>query len=256
MLYPLSSEGRSEMSNMSRRNFLKGSAVIAAAATVGFHGVFGVRRSLAQMKDDDLQTVLNLAATAETLATTHYYMALTTGVIAFSDFEKKYLRASLESEQIHLDYLLANGAKPLTNEFYFPDGVFENKATLAAVTEVAENAFIGAYLAATRIFAAANQPLLAMVAAQVAGVEAQHLAFMRSLGDQTPPNNIALLEPIFFNVSDAVPTLTPFLEGKTQGFDDIATAYPGREKVMEVVGMSVLKPVLPATDPDAFKGMM
>ncbi|PJF35599.1 MAG: hypothetical protein CUN49_09755 [Candidatus Thermofonsia Clade 1 bacterium] len=244
------------MSHLSRRNFLKGSAVIAAAAAAGFHGLFGLRRSLAQMQDDDLQTVLNLAATAETLAATHYYMALTVGVIKFSDFEQKYLRAALESEQVHLDYLMANGGKALTNEFYFPNGVFENKATLATITEVAENAFIGAYLAATRIFAAASQPLLAMVAAQVAGVEAQHLAFMRSVGNQEPPNNVALLEPLFYNVSDAVPTLTPFLEGKAEGFDDIATAYPGREKIMEVVGKSALKPVLPATDPDAFKGAM
>ncbi|MCS6872595.1 MAG: ferritin-like domain-containing protein [Anaerolineae bacterium] len=241
------------MAHLSRRNFLKSSAVIAAATTLGFQGLFGLRRALAQPKDDDLQTVLNLAATAETLAVTHYYMALTVGVIAFSDFEKKYLRAALESEQVHLDYLIANGGKALTNEFYFPNGVFENKMTLATVTEAAESAFTGAYLAATRIFAAAGQPLLAMVAAQVGGVEAQHLAFIRSLGDQTPPNNIALLEPLFFNVSDAVPTLTPFLEGKAEGFDNVATPYPGREKVMEVVGMSQLKPVLPATDPNAFK---
>ncbi len=243
------------MSHISRRNFLKGSAAIAAAAAVGFHGVFGVRRSLAQMKDDDLQTVLNLAATAETLAATHYYTALTKGAIAFSDFEKTYMRAALEAEQVHLDYLNANGGQALVSEFYFPMGVFEDKTTLAAVTEIAENAFIGAYLAATRIFAAAGQPLLAMVAAQVAGVEAQHLSFMRSLGGQVPPNNVALLEPLFFNVSDAVPTLTPFLEGKTEGFESMAMAYPGREKIMEAVGMSALKPVLPASDPDAFKGM-
>lgn len=123
------------------------------------------------------------------------------------------------------------------------------------MTEIAENAFIGAYLAATCIFAAAQQPLLAMVAAQVAGVEAQHLSFVRSLGGQVPPNNIALLEPLFFNVSDAVPTLTPFLEGQAEGFESMATAYPGREKIMEAVGMSALKPVLPASDPDAFKSM-
>ncbi|MCE7949237.1 MAG: twin-arginine translocation signal domain-containing protein [Chloroflexi bacterium CFX4] len=243
------------MSTISRRNFLKGSAIVAGAAAVGFHGVFGVRRVFGQMKDDDLQTVLNLAATAETLATTHYYTALTKGGIMFGDFEKAYMVAALEAEQIHLDYLNANGAQALTGEFYFPQGVFDNKATLAAVTEVAENAFIGAYLAATRIFAAADQPLLAMVAAQVAGVEAQHLSFMRGIGGQTPPNNVALLEPIFYNVSDAVPTLTPFLDGKAEGFESMAVAYPGRDKVMEVVGMSALKPVLPATDPDVFKGM-
>ncbi len=243
------------MSHFSRRHFLQGSAVLAAAAAVGFQGVFGVRRALARGEDDDLQTVLNLAATAETLAATHYYTALTKGGIAFSDFEKAYLRAALEAEQIHLDYLNANGGKALVEAFYFPKGVFESKATLAAVTEIAENAFIGAYLAATRIFAAAQQPLLAMVAAQVAGVEAQHLSFVRSLGGQVPPNNIALLEPLFFNVSDAVPTLTPFLEGQAEGFESMATAYPGREKIMEAVGMSALKPVLPASDPDAFKSM-
>jgi hypothetical protein len=238
----------------SRRNVLKaGAAMGAMAATVGFPTIFGLGK--ARAADDDPQTILDIAATAETFATTHYYRALET--MEFSEGEKTYMLAAMESELIHLEFLKANGAKPIVEEFYFPQVTFTSKEALGTVTAVAETVFVGAYLAATRRFAELDQSLLAMVAAQVAVVESQHLLFMRGLAGMQPANNLALGQPIFFNVSDAVPVISGLLDGKSKVADlDMETEaykYPGLEAVMMMVGETRLLPPMPATSPDTFK---
>lgn len=241
---------------ISRRNILKaGAALTAVAATTGFTGVFGLSRAFAA--DDDPQTILNIAATAETFAVTHYYRALQE--LQFSEGEKAYMTAAMESELIHLEFLNANGGKALTEEFYFPEGTFKDKKMLGTVTAVAETVFVAAYLAATRRFAELSQPLLAMVASQVAVVEGQHLLFMRGLAGNSPANNIALGDPLFYNVSDAVPVISGLLDGKSMvagiATEKTAVKYPGAEAARMVIGKSALEAPKPATDPKTFPKM-
>ncbi|MBX3085202.1 MAG: ferritin-like domain-containing protein [Anaerolineae bacterium] len=241
---------------ISRRNILKvGAALTAVAATSGFAGVFGLRKAFAA--DDDPQTILNIAATAETFAVTHYYRALQE--LQFSEGEKAYMTAAMESELIHLEFLNANGGKALTEEFYFPEGTFADKKMLGTVTAVAETVFVAAYLAATRRFAELSQPLLAMVASQVAVVEGQHLLFMRGLAGNSPANNIALGDPLFYNVSDAVPVISGLLDGKSEvagiATEKTAVKYPGAEAARMVIGKSALEAPKPATDPKTFPKM-
>lgn len=235
---------------LSRRAMLKGG--LAVASGVSFATMFGYGRLFAQTEDapegDDVATILNLAATAETLAVTHYHAALTASTIDFTEEEIAYLQAALESEIVHLEFLNANGGAALVSEFYVPETVFEDRAVFASTTEAAETAFIGAYLAATRRAAELGNPLLAATTAQVAGVEAQHLALVREIGNMLP-NNIALLRPVYYNVSDAVPTLQPFLEG-ADGFAG-PFPFPGIDVAREAVGEIELEPVLPFTDPAA-----
>ncbi|GAB4552401.1 MAG: ferritin-like domain-containing protein [Anaerolineae bacterium] len=239
---------------VSRRNFLKaGAALTAVAASVGFPGLFGIRTSRAA--DDDPATILNIAATAETFAVTHYYRALQE--LEFGEGEKAYMLAALESEFVHLQFLNANGGAALTEEFFFPQGTFADKKMLGTVTAVAETVFVAAYLAATRRFAELDQPLLAMVASQVAVVEGQHLLFMRGLAGNSPANNLALGDPLFFNVSDAVPVISGLLDGKSQvaGIDTETTGYkyPGAEAItMALGGKTYLETPKPATDPMTF----
>jgi hypothetical protein len=240
---------------ISRRDVLKaGAALTAVAATTGFTGVFGLRGALAA--DDDPATILNIAATAETFATTHYYRALQE--LTFSEGERAYMLAAMESEFVHLQFLNANGGKALTEEFYFPVGTFANKKMLGTVTAVAETVFVAAYLAATRRFAELGSPLLSMVAAQVAVVEGQHLLFMRGLAGNSPANNIALGDPLFYSVSDAVPVIGGLLDGKSKvaGLDleMSAVKYPGADAIMKALGgKSLLEMPKPATDPNTFK---
>jgi hypothetical protein len=241
---------------ISRRNILKiGAGLTAVAATTGFAGVFGLSKAFAA--DDDPQTILNIAATAETFAVTHYYRALSE--LEFSEGEKAYMTAAMESELIHLEFLNANGGKALTEEFYFPEGTFADKKMLGTVTAVAETVFVAAYLAATRRFAELSQPLLAMVASQVAVVEGQHLLFMRGLAGNSPANNIALGDPLFYNVSDAVPVISGLLDGKSEvagiPTEKTAVKYPGAAEARKVIGMSALEAPKPATDPKTFPKM-
>jgi len=227
-------------------------ALLASATMLGFGGMFGLDRSRAA-DGDDVKTMLDTAATAETFACTHYYLALTSK-IRFTNPQIAYIKAALEQELIHLEYLKANGGNTLTDKFYFPKGALNSATSFGLVSAIAETVFVGAYLAATRRFAELGQPLLAATTAQVAIVEGQHLALVRQTAGELP-NNIALGEPKFYNVSDAVPVVKPLLDGKEGGLGKMETtpvAFPGAEAIRKAIGKSALTPVKPFTDPTAF----
>jgi hypothetical protein len=233
-----------------RRVFFKESALLVSATVLGFGGIFGATASRAAADGDDVKTILDTAATAETFACTHYYQALKSK-IRFTTPQLAYIKAALEQELIHLEYLNANGGKTGFDKFYFPQGVFKSAVSFGLVSAIAETVFVGAYLAATRRFSEMGQPLLAATAAQVAVVEGQHLALVRQTSGQLP-NNIALGEPIFYNVSDAVSVVRPLLDGKEGGLGKMETetvAYPGAEAIRKAIGKSALAPVKPFTDP-------
>ncbi|MEP7287639.1 MAG: ferritin-like domain-containing protein [Chloroflexota bacterium] len=244
-----------ESGSVSRRGFLKSGALLAGASALGFSGVFGLRT--ARAADDDIPTILSIAATAEAFAVTHYLAAINSK-IPFTAAQKAYLRAGLESEYDHLQFLMANGGKMLTDKFYIPTGTFASTKSFGAVTAIAETVFVGAYLAATRRFAELNQPLLAATAAQVAVIEGQHLALVREIGGEFP-NNLALAEPLFYNVSDAVAVVQPLLDGKKGGLGEMdkdPVPYPSEDKIKAAIGKSALKPgVMPFTEMKA-GGMM
>lgn len=231
---------------LSRRRFLQGTAGIGGGvALAGFASAFGISSAhAAHNANDDVQTILNLAATAETLAVTHYYSALTARTFELDAADVAYLQAALDSEQKHLDFLNANGGKTLTDKFFVPATVLSDPAVFVNITATAETAFIGAYLAATRRFAELGNPRMAGTAAQVACVEAQHLALARDIGGLLP-NNISLALPIYYNVSDAVPTLAPFLKGGSGFIGPVS--YPGKDKVKSAVGGVTVENIPPYT---------
>ncbi|MCA9912314.1 MAG: ferritin-like domain-containing protein [Anaerolineae bacterium] len=207
------------MKNLTRRSFLKGSVAAAGVGAVGLHGLFGFSTAFAQDmmgEDDDVQTVLNLAATAELFASTHYLAAIN-GDLGLSDVQMNYLKAAFISERDHYDLLISQGAQPVASEFYVPDGLFSDVAMFSQITEVAETTFVSAYLAATRIFASAGQTAFAVTTAQIAGVESEHRALVRQIGMRLP-NDRSYEQFQFANVSGAVPTLQPFLDGSGDGF--------------------------------------
>lgn len=218
--------------NVSRRIFLRGSAVAAAASVIGFKGLFEV--NAAQTADDDAGTILNLAATAETLACVHYYNSLSQGLLQFTPAQTAYIKAALAEELAHLELLNASGGKSLVDKFFTPQNVFRDLSVFFAYSELAENAFIGAYLAATRRFAQLNQSLLAATTAQIAVVEGQHLALIREAAGKLP-NNVTLPQATYFKVSDVVPTLTSFLQGANE-FDKTPLPYPGADAIRKLIG--------------------
>jgi len=201
---------------VSRRAFLRGSAAVGGGALVGFNSLFGFSRVLGQeMSDDDLATIINLASTAELFATTHYLAAINGAAdLGLTEPEVAYLKAAFISEQDHLELLQSLGAAPVVTEFYVPETLFSDKALFAAVTELAETTFVGAYLAATRVFSkSAETTPFAVTTAQIACVEAEHRALVRQIG-RSLPNNISYAQFTLNNVSNAVPVLQAFLDGK------------------------------------------
>jgi hypothetical protein len=218
--------------SLSRRSFLKGAAGVSAAAV--FNSAFGFSRVFGrQMEDDDLQTILNLAATAELFASTHYLAGINGAAdMGLAEAQVNYLKAGFLAEWDHYVLLTGLGAVPVVTEFYVPETLFSDVALFATITEVAETAFVGAYLAATRIFSkSAETTAFAVTTAQIAAVEAEHRALVRQIGGLLP-NNTSYAQYTLFNVSSAVPVLQPFLDGSGEGFvgpvaaataDDFAT---------------------------------
>ena len=211
---------------LTRRNLLKASAAgVGGVGLASFAGAMGVS---AAEGGDDPQTILNLAATAETLAVTFYHAAITAAQFSVEASALAYLKAALLAEKYHLDFLNANGGKSLTDKFYVPATLLSDPAVFVQVGTTAETAFVGAYLAATRRFADLGLPKLAATTAQHACSEAQHLSLLRDIGGLLP-NNLALPLPIYFDVSNAVPTLAPFLQGG-KGFIG-PVGFPSADKV-------------------------
>ncbi len=209
------------MQRLSRRSFLKSTTLLAGASALGSSALFGISRAFAQDmqgQNDDVQTIINLAATAELFASTHYLAAINGAAdLGLGEVQVNYLKAAFISERDHYDLLVSLGAAPVVTEFYVPPTLFSDKALFAAITEVAETTFVAAYLAATRIFSEAGETGFAVTTAQIAGVEAEHRALVRQIGGLLP-NNIPYAQFQFRNVSDAVPTLQPFLDGSGEGF--------------------------------------
>jgi hypothetical protein len=206
---------------ISRRNILKGSLVGAGGAFLGFNGVFGFSRVLGQdmMADDDLQTIINLASTAELFATTHYLAAINAAdALGLDEAQVAYMKAGFLAEQDHLELLKSLGAVPVVSEFYVPETLFSDIDVFTATTEVAETAFVGAYLAAVRVFSKSEETTAyAVTCAQIAAVEETHRALIRQIGKKLA-NHTSYAQFTLYNVSGAVPILQPFLDGSGEGF--------------------------------------
>ena len=77
---------------------------------LGLNKVFGFSRVLGQaMKDDDLQTIINLASTAELFATTHYLAAIN-GKLGLADKQvvRLYRRGYYESATCQLGFFFVH----------------------------------------------------------------------------------------------------------------------------------------------------
>ncbi len=230
---------------LSRRSILKG-AVAGGASLLTFNQLFGYRQLSAQDNENDIETIVNLAATAEMIACTHYYRVLTDSNIALAPDEIEMLKGFLDAELQHLELLYLNQATPVTERFYLPTDVYNDREQFSQITEQLETTFIAAYLAATRQFAQLGLPLLAATSAQVSAVEQEHLALVRGIGGRRP-NNVALARALFFNISEAVPALQPFLE-RSSGYSG-PVSFPGADVIRELIGDVGVLPIASFADP-------
>ncbi len=200
-------------------------------------------------------TILNLAATAETFACTHYYNVLQNAdALSLTPSEVSQVKAFLDSELKHKNFLEANGAEALATEFYVPENLFTDRALFVATSNTAENWFVAAYMAATRRFAELGEPLLAATTAQLVGVESEHQALIRLIGGLQPSFQ-TLKELLFYNTSEVGAVFQPFLDGSGKGFVGPAP-FPGDAAINELVGDEGVANVTPFINLTSGSGTM
>jgi len=150
---------------------------IAAASVPGVAVAASKRRG----GTNDPQTILNIAATAEVLAT----IVNTVGPekVKLDRTTKRNVKAAAYEELIHYNTLDSLGGEPVSKMIWVPNAVFKNKRSLLETLEVGDQIFINAYLIATTVFGDAGDGETARYAAEFMGVEAVHRALARqSLG--------------------------------------------------------------------------
>lgn len=223
-----------------RRDVLKRGGLMAAASVVGFGGLFvGAESALAapvepyQDAQDSVATIANIGATAETLAATSYFGTLTQAGFSLSDNARRYFKYAMSSELYHLSIFQSLGGRALATQFYIPEAFLSDFGVNTQTFITAETAFTGAFIAATRRFAELGQPRLAATASQFAATEAEHLALQRLVGGFLPNPN-GLPAPIFYNASDAVGVLAPFLTGGPGFIGPVA--FPGVDTINAFLG--------------------
>ena len=174
-----------EESALTRRKLVGG-----AAAGLGSLGVLGLVNDdawSAQAARNTPKNILNIAATAEVLAT----IVNTVGAERLApslgtDETLANVRAAAREELIHYKVLRSVGGKPLTKRIFVPDAVFASRAGLLNTLEAGDQIFINAYLIGTTAFARAGggtNAKFARFTGEFMGAEAVHRALARqSLG--------------------------------------------------------------------------
>jgi len=214
----------------SRRQF-----VTTAGASVGALGLLSIP-GVASAKHENTQTILNVAATAEVLATIVNTVGFKKG-LGGDAVTQRNIRAAAREELIHYQVLVASGGRSLTKKIWVPDAVFANRTNFLSTLEVGDQIFVNAYLIATHAFGSRRQEDLATIAAEFMGVEAVHRAlarqslgklgndrvFMKFDGKETAPDAPNKGQPGFDELSGAVKQL------QAAGFGlGVKGAGPGR----------------------------
>ena len=166
-----------------------------------------------------------------------------------------YLRAALYQEIQHANLLrsllgISDPSGDPYQTFYFPSGSFDTLPSFITLLEALESAFIGAYTIAVfefgQLAAFATHAYCANgsvgpyspdqleyfgeVAASILGVEAEHRALGRVIGNKNPANNLNYestdgLTSVYNGPNSAVAALTPFLTSTTGPAYSLATAF-------------------------------
>ncbi len=207
----------------SRRSVLKGT-VAGVTGLAAVAGVVGAGTLLAQRDEngaahaqstgapgaEPIQTILNVAITAEQLAVTFYTQALAhADRLGLGDAARLDIAAALVEEQIHEQFLAKQKAKALTSKFSFPfgRGTFKKLEAFIKVQQQLETLFVAAYIAAARDFAILKRPDLVQIAVQIGTVESEHRALGRAIGGLRPADNHAFSPALLKKVGDAVNVL-------------------------------------------------
>jgi len=162
-----------------RAGFLR-RAGVGAGALVGGGALLSL--SGTAFAANDTQTILNVATSAEVLATIVNTVGHEKG-LGGDAVTLRNIRAAAREELIHYQVLVATGGVPASKRVWVPDAVFSNRTSFLSTLEVGDQIFVNAYLIATKTFGDAGNGTLAQITAEFMGVEGVHRALARqSLG--------------------------------------------------------------------------
>ena len=175
-------------------------------------------RSIAEAASmsESVRDITNIIVTAEAMAVTLLGAAIQ-GAAGYANPDGSkglaaplvtVLKGAQSAEQAHYLYLTQAGAKPLTLTFNIPDPkIATDTVALFKTIEMLETAFVAAYVAAAREFAAVNKIDLVRLALQTGGVEAEHRALARLALGEAVPSNVAFEKAEFKTVGEAAAAL-------------------------------------------------
>lgn len=229
--------------------FLATTATTATTATLA--GAQPASATAAGPRADTVASILQTALLAEKLSAALYYAGLTTPSIIRSPHlagrhgnalnpglppggnppQVRYLQAALDAEVKHMEMLSRRGAQVNIRSFYVPAQALQDAGSSATprsyfgTVDDVETLSIGLYLAAVGWLTQRGETALALLAGQLAAVDAEHRMLGRAISGLIPANNLTLEREPFGLVSDARAALQRYVTG--QGIQ-------GRRSVMDV----------------------
>jgi hypothetical protein len=204
--------------------------------------------------------IMNMAATVEALLITFYYQAISAPTGFFdrlSNNFQTYLRTMLAQEWAHYEHLQTLGGSSSTSTFYFlPDQFgFNGFSHFLLTMDALETTSIALYLATAQRCSEIEQPQLAELAGQLAGVEAEHRVLGREMSRAPPkPRNDLCFEQASVGcVTQAVQQLSLFLSG--MGKNASPFRLPSASQVAQVIGSAGCAAVMPAVPTDCSESL-
>lgn len=159
--------------------------VAGTAGVLGGIGMFSMLPEIAQASHaTDPQEVLNVAATAEVLATVITTVGHERG-LGGDQTTRDNVAAAAREELIHFQVLTSNavGGREATRRVWIPDAVFASRESFLNAVEVGDTIFVNAYLIGVTTFGNDGNGRLARIASEFMAVELVHRALARqSLG--------------------------------------------------------------------------
>jgi hypothetical protein len=185
---------------------------------------------------DSVKDILDILVTAEAIETTLYFFGIRSDDVfeKIEEEEQPYVQAALSSEQHHRDLLVSLGGTIPQDTFFFPRNSLDSVKSFFDVLLALEHGGLRAYGAATGRFGELGRPDLAITAARILGVEAEHRVLSRDIIGKELPNNLCLEPDVFECVSDVKPALQPFLDG-SQGHT-LKKTMPSDREIAKAVG--------------------
>ncbi len=185
-VYDVIDETHRDKSAATRRQMIGAtSATLGGMGLLAMPGIAGAQDATVaatNSPDNTVQNILNVAATAEVLAT----IVNTEGArqVKLDKTTLDNVEAAAREELIHYRVLTKKlGATPITKRIWVPDRIFESKKNLLEALVTGDQIFINAYLIGVTAFGVSGSGKLARVAAEFMGVEAVHRALaLQSLG--------------------------------------------------------------------------